>query len=64
MRSEAWIFNALAAARKCLGDGPWSAIAEKCYLGMAAADFSGPESHALTRRKRATWFIMSLFRGK
>ena len=52
IRSDAWVFNALAAATKHLGSGPWVDIAERCYLSMDVADFSGPETHASNRWKR------------
>jgi hypothetical protein len=49
VRSDAWVFNALAAAAKHLGPGTWHAVANVCYQKMQAVDFSGPESHASTR---------------
>jgi mannose/cellobiose epimerase-like protein (N-acyl-D-glucosamine 2-epimerase family) len=52
VRSDAWVFNAFAAARKHLGDGPWSDVAQKCYKKMESVDFSGPESHASRKVNR------------
>ncbi len=52
VRSNAWVFNALAAAEKHLGDGPWSNIAEICYQKMESVDFSGLESHGSRRTAR------------
>lgn len=53
VRSDAWVFNAVAAAAKHLGDGPWMGVLEPCYMKMASVDFSGPESHASNTRTRA-----------
>lgn len=63
VRSDAWVFNALAAARKHLGDGPWSDVAEKCYQKMEAVDFSGPESHASRKVTRLLLRVYALARG-
>lgn len=52
VRSDAWIFNALGAATLHLGPGRWTEVADRCYRTMAAANFSGPESHASNRRTR------------
>ena len=59
VRSDAWVFDALACACKFLGSGPWLEIAEKCFCNMKKVDFSGPENHATTFSKRAT---LSLYR--
>lgn len=48
VRSDAWVFGALASATKHWGSGPWTSIAEMCYSNILAVDFSGPESHAQT----------------
>lgn len=58
VRSDAWVFNALAAAQKHLGPGPWTELAENAFLKMDSVDYSGPESHASTRKKR---LIVSLY---
>ena len=60
VRSEAWVFNALAAAAKHLGNGPWNDLAEQCYANIDAVDFSGPEIHASTTIART---MISLYRG-
>ncbi|MBN1505721.1 MAG: hypothetical protein JW955_02685 [Sedimentisphaerales bacterium] len=52
VRSDAWVFNALAAAVKYLRDDPWTDIAERCYRKMESVDFSGPESHASRKTAR------------
>jgi hypothetical protein len=59
VRSDAWVFNALAAAAKQFGMGTYGDIAEKCYAKMESVDFSGPESHASRRSTRA---VVSVFR--
>ena len=63
VRSDAWVFNALAAAAKHLGDGPWTALLEPCYAKMASVDFSGPESHASTVRSRAVLATLRKLKG-
>jgi len=52
VRSDAWVFNAVAAAEKHLGSGSWSPCIEPCYLRMASVNFSGPESHSTCLRRR------------
>ena len=52
VRSNAWVFNTLACAAKHIGDGPWIDIADKCYMRMELADFSGPENHGSGRLAR------------
>jgi hypothetical protein len=52
VRSDAWVFNSMAAASKHMGQGRWLDIAEKCYSRMESVDFSGPESHASNPRTR------------
>lgn len=63
VRSDAWVFNALAAAAKHLGEGPWLAAAEPCFATMAGVHFSGPESHASTRRTRAVAAVLRRVKG-
>ena len=50
VRSDAWVFNSLAAAVKHIGDDRWQDIAEKCYCKMEHCNFSGPETHASNLR--------------
>jgi hypothetical protein len=57
VRSDAWVFNALSAASKHFRDVQWNNIAEKCYQKMESVDFSGPESHASTPRRRLFVFL-------
>ena len=52
VRSDAWVFSAMAAAVKHLGEGPWHDVIEPCFETMASVGFSGPESHASCLRKR------------
>lgn len=52
VRSDAWVFNALASTVKHIGECSWIDIIEKCYHKMESVDFSGPESHASNRRVR------------
>lgn len=59
VRSDAWVFNAMAAAVKHLGAGPWSDVVEACFQTMESVDFSGPESHATCKRKR---LVISMLR--
>lgn len=63
VRSEAWVFNALAAAEKYLGHGAWTPVAEACFARIAAANFSGPEYHASTPWKRAVVAVYKRVRG-
>lgn len=46
VRSDAWVFNALAASSKYLGNIPWEGVIESCFNKMNSVAFSGPESHA------------------
>lgn len=67
VRSDAWVFNACAAAAKHLGAGPWSEIAETCFATMEQADFSGMESHASCWRRRAfvaIWWVLKRVAGR
>ena len=52
VRSDAWVFNAMAAASKYLGEGPWDEAIGPCFERMESADFSGPETHASKWWKR------------
>jgi len=53
VRSDAWVFNALAAYFKDVSrDEKFETILEKCYLKMESCDFSGKESHAGSFRKK------------
>jgi hypothetical protein len=52
VRSDAWTFNAMAAAEAHLGPGRWSSITRTCFQRIAACDFSGPENHASTAMSR------------
>ncbi len=54
VRSDAWVFNSLAAAAKYFGEGKWNNIARDCFDKMKEVDFSGPESHATNKKKRLT----------
>ncbi|MEW5804100.1 MAG: hypothetical protein AB1847_18550 [bacterium] len=50
IRSDAWVFNSLAAGIKHLQLKQYEDIAEICFTRMIAAKFSGPETHALSWR--------------
>jgi len=50
VRSDAWVFNSLAAGAKHLQLKQLEDIAEKCFNRMNMAKFSGPETHALSWR--------------
>ena len=52
VRSDAWVFNTLAAATKYIGDGPWADIANRCFRKMEAHRFSGYETHASNSTQR------------
>ncbi len=52
VRSDAWVFNAIATYARFFGDGPWVDIADRCYQKMESVDFSGVESHASCFRRR------------
>lgn len=58
VRSDAWVFAALAQAQLSLGDGSWSELIEPCYQTMASASFSGPETHASNLRTRTMSRLM------
>lgn len=61
IRSDAWVFNAFAAARLHLGEGPWDEVIELCWQRMEKFDFSGPESHAIhPRHTKLNHFIRLL----
>ncbi len=45
VRSDAWVFQAVARAFLCWRDPVCAEIAEKCYRKMESVDFSGPEKH-------------------
>jgi hypothetical protein len=62
VRSDAWVFNALAAAAKHLGSDQWRDITEKCYQKMESVDYSGPESHASSLRSQIAITIWSFFK--
>jgi hypothetical protein len=66
VRSDAWVFNTLAAYRKHTGDATYDAIIEKCYCRMEQADFSGPETHAFSLRRmyvRVCFDMLAKLRG-
>jgi len=63
VRSDAWVFNALSAATKHLGQGAWTDIADQCYRKIASVHFSGPESHASTKRSRMAGFTTNTVRA-
>ena len=54
VRSDAWVFNALASAIREFPDIDQWNVAETCYQHMEDVNFSGPESHASNRRLRMT----------
>jgi hypothetical protein len=53
VRSDAWVFNAIAGAYAHAGGDELLDVAERCFVRMARCDFSGPESHASNKRIRA-----------
>lgn len=62
VRSDAWVFNSLAGlmlSKEVFQSDPkiLGPILDKCYDLMEMVNFSGPESHASTRRSR---FISSI----
>lgn len=61
VRSDAWVFGAIAAASRFKPCETYSDIAHTCYDRMLKADFSGPESHASTLRTR--WVAHSIQRA-
>lgn len=63
VRSDAWVFNALASARKHLGDSRCEGIADRCYTRAASVDFSGPESHASSFSKRMVTRVFRVLGG-
>lgn len=67
VRSDAWVFNACAAAAKHLGPGAWGEMSEACFATMERADFSGMESHASCWRRRAfagMWRVVKQAAGR
>jgi hypothetical protein len=63
VRSDAWVFNAIAGAHLHAGGDELLEVAERCYAKMARCDFSGPESHASNRRIRAVHAALKGLRG-
>lgn len=58
VRSDAWVFNSLAAWTKHLGDIRFLPVLDQCYKTMERADFSSAETHAASLRKR---LILTVF---
>lgn len=52
VRSDAWVFSSLASLYGFKPDKYIYNILDKCYLKMHSADFSGPETHASTKKTR------------
>ncbi|MEM7475782.1 MAG: hypothetical protein AAF483_12385 [Planctomycetota bacterium] len=52
VRSDAWVFNSLAAATKHFDSDRWLKTADECFRKMESVHFSGPENHASNTRKR------------
>lgn len=62
VRSDAWIFNALAESYNTLSYEGLDDIIEKTFCKMEEVDFSGPESHASNIRIRSIGKIVKLLK--
>lgn len=56
-RSDAWVFEALAVAYVATGKAHYLNFATQVYDRLAAVDFSGYETHAMTMGKRAVYWL-------